>query len=403
MIVQQFLLWARGAPAAHRAEAVMGLAEAFLQGELPPDDRRDAQTALTAMLDDPSPMVRLAMAEALADAPEAPPHVIIALANDRSEIASVVLARSPVLLDADLIDCAALGDEPTQRAIASRPYLSVATAAALAEIAAAGALAALAANPGAEITEASLWRMVERHRSDPALRETLLRRPHLPLDLRHAIALASSDQLSAFVRESGFGAGRTERAFNDARDRATVAMALTATADDVARLVTYLRRTGQLTPALILRALLSRGIAFVEAAFAELTRLPLKRVAGLLQDQRGAGFQALYDRAKLPPRLKPAFEAAASAVREIGGDTSGEGMRLSAAMIDHVLYVCAGVSMGESGQLIALLRRYEAEAARDAARQAVGELAGAVAATLALEYLPAEPNEDGNGPVQDAA
>lgn len=389
MIVRQFLLWARSAPPDQRAEAVGGLAQAYLDGELLPEDRRDAGTALTAMLDDPSPLVRQVMAETLADAAEAPRHVIIALANDASEIASIVLARSPVLMDGDLVDCAALGDEPIQTAIARRPYVSVATSAALAEIASAGALTTLAGNPGAEIADASLWRMVERHGSDPALHQALLRRPHLPLDIRHAVAVAVSGELSAFVSESGWlGAGRAERAFGDARDRATITLTATATAGDVRRLVAYLRRSGQLTPALMLRALLSRSMAFVEAAFADLSRLPPARVAGLLHDRRGAGFPALYDRAGLPQSLKPAFAAAISAARETETDTAAGHAQLSQRMIERVLSACAGLPLAEGGKLMALLRRYEVEAVREAARETAGMLADEAALALTLDQEP---------------
>ncbi|HEX5867247.1 MAG TPA: DUF2336 domain-containing protein, partial [Beijerinckiaceae bacterium] len=215
--MRQLLAWARSAPPDHRAEAAAGLARAYLGGELSSAERRDAETALMAMLDDPSPAVRRTLAEALADSPEAPRPVIIALANDGGSVAEAVLARSPVLMDADLIDCAALGDEPIQTAIARRPYVSVATAGALAEIAAAGALAALAANPGAEITGRSLSRMVERHGADPRLRQALLRRPHLPLELRHALLVAGPGGDPA-----RHGSGRAERAAGDGRDRATL-------------------------------------------------------------------------------------------------------------------------------------------------------------------------------------
>ena len=54
-------------------------------------------------------------------------------------------------------------------------------------------------------------------------------------------------------------------------------MSKAADIEDMQRLVDYLRRTGQLTPALLLRALLSRSMAFVEAAFADLARMPLAR------------------------------------------------------------------------------------------------------------------------------
>jgi uncharacterized protein (DUF2336 family) len=378
LIVRQFLLWARNAPAHQRAKAVAGLAHAYLfDGKLSANDRREARTALTAMLDDPSPLVRQTMAEVLADAAAAPHHLVIALANDQSEVATLVLARSPVLTDADLVDCAALGDDAVQVAIAGRLYVSVATSAALAEIATPVALTALAENRGADIAEASLWRMVERHGTDPVLRRALLRRPHLPIDIRHAVALAVSDDASAFVRDRGWlSPGRAERTFGDARDRTTVAMATAAPPGDAPRLVAYLRRTGQLTPALMLRALLSRSMPFVEAAFAELTRLPPARVADLLHDRRGPGFRAIVDRAGLPDNLRPAFEAAVLALREIGSSAIDRGRaQLSARMLERVLAVCARLPEADTGHVMGLLGRLEAEVARERAREATGGLA----------------------------
>ncbi len=110
MIVQRFLTWVQTAPVGARAEATSALARAYLYSDLADRDRADAESALTAMLDDPSPLVRRALAEAFASAREAPHHCISALACDQSDIAAVVLARSPLLSDAELVDCAAVGD-----------------------------------------------------------------------------------------------------------------------------------------------------------------------------------------------------------------------------------------------------------------------------------------------------
>jgi uncharacterized protein (DUF2336 family) len=382
MIVRQLLAWARSAPPDHRAEAAAGLAGAYLGGELPSAEQRDAETALMAMLDDPSPAVRRTLAEALADSPEAPRPVIIALANDGGAVAEAVLARSPVLVDGDLIDCAALGDEPIQTAIARRPYVSVATAGALAEIAGAGALTALAANPGAEITERSLARMVERHGADPRLRPALLRRPHLPLDLRHTLMVGGPGGCPARP-----GSRRTERGVGDLRDRATLALAASAAPAEVERLVAHLRRTGQLTPALLLRALLSRSTVFVEAAFAELAELPRGRAAGLLHDRRGAALPSLLDRAGLPKPFRPAFAAAVAGWRVAASSgTTNAPARLSRRLVAETLSACATLAETETGKLKALLRRFEAEAVRDAARDAAEALPEPV--LLALEYKP---------------
>src|SRR5436309_16072187 len=104
MIVRHFLQWVRTAEAAERAEATSALARAYLYSDLSHDDRVAAEGAMIMLLDDASPLVRSALAEALAASPDAPPAIICALAADLPQIAETVLERSPLLMDADLVD-----------------------------------------------------------------------------------------------------------------------------------------------------------------------------------------------------------------------------------------------------------------------------------------------------------
>ena len=105
MLIRQFLTWAERASAGARADAACALARAYLYADLDPVDLGEAERALTSLLDDPSPLVRRALAEAFATAVDAPHHVVVALASDQSDIASLVLERSPVLGDADPDRC----------------------------------------------------------------------------------------------------------------------------------------------------------------------------------------------------------------------------------------------------------------------------------------------------------
>ena len=60
MIVRRFLLWARTAPAAARAQGAAALAGAYLRSAMSPEDRREAETALIALVDDPRYAIQLA-------------------------------------------------------------------------------------------------------------------------------------------------------------------------------------------------------------------------------------------------------------------------------------------------------------------------------------------------------
>ena len=84
MIVRQFLQWVRTASPGERAEATSALARAYLFSDLTPDDRAAAEGAMIMLLDDPSPLVRKALAQVLASSQKAPPAVVQSLAADQS-------------------------------------------------------------------------------------------------------------------------------------------------------------------------------------------------------------------------------------------------------------------------------------------------------------------------------
>ena len=239
MIVRRFLLWARHAPASQRAEAVRALAQTYLSGVLGAEDQVEAETALTAMLDDPSPLVRAALAETLCgSARRAPPRHPRACGGPGRDRPMGAAHGSPLLADGDLVDCAALGDGRVQAAIAARRRALGRLSAALAEIGSSRRSWCSPRNPGADILDTSLARMVERHGSDGALREALLERADLPVEIAQALAAAlaatsaASSAAAAGSRPSARRGSRARRASaRPSRCRAV------RTSDDVARLV----------------------------------------------------------------------------------------------------------------------------------------------------------------------
>jgi hypothetical protein len=64
MIVRHFLEGIRAASAAQRVEATSALASAYLHSDLSKDDAAAAEHAMLMVLDDPSPLVRRALADA---------------------------------------------------------------------------------------------------------------------------------------------------------------------------------------------------------------------------------------------------------------------------------------------------------------------------------------------------
>jgi uncharacterized protein (DUF2336 family) len=123
-----------------------------------------------------------------------------------------------------------------------------------------------------------------------------------------------------------------------------------------------------LTAGLLLRGLLCSNKHLLEAALCELAGVPMARVARFVAGGKGAGFAALYRKAQMPERLLPAFVAGLEAVAK--SRCSGPmNARPRLPIVTYVLEACDSVNRGEPDQLIASLRRLEAEAARDEARE----------------------------------
>src|SRR5438132_8271833 len=274
MIVRQFISWIRTAPAGERAEATRALARAWLISDLTEDDRIAAEGALLMLLDDPSALVRQAMAEVFCRSTDAPAAIVQALSLDQPSVALPVLEFSPLLIDADLVDIVATGNDEMQCAIARRVSLPASVCAAIAEVGSAAAALELIENAYAELAPFSWDRIVERHGHLAAIRESMLVLEGLPSATRMSLVAKLSDTLAQFVvAKNWLSADRAGRLANEAPERSTVNIAARSRGEAMQGLVRHLRATGQLTAGLILRALLSGNIEMFDADITELSEL----------------------------------------------------------------------------------------------------------------------------------
>src|SRR5579872_2505829 len=226
MIVRQFISWVRTASAGERADATRALARAWLISDLTDGDRNAVEGALLMQLDDPSPLVRQAMAEVFARSAEAPAAIVQALSGDQPSVALPILEHSPLLIDADLVDIVATADSETQCAIARRLHLPASVSAAIAEVGTAEAALEVIENPYAELAPFSWERIVQRHGHLAAIRESMLVLEDLPAATRAALVAKLSDTLAQFVvARNWLSAERAERIASDARDRSAVNIA----------------------------------------------------------------------------------------------------------------------------------------------------------------------------------
>jgi uncharacterized protein (DUF2336 family) len=297
MIIEQFLKWVESARASERTAAASALARAYLQSDLTIDERCAAEAALTVLLDDPSPNVRLALAEALSTSAFSPVHLITTLSADQSQIAGTVLVRSPLLADSDLIDRVALGAPEIQCAIAMRGQISSAVSAALSEVGCLSACLMLLENTGAKIAKLSLRRLVERFGHLAEMRELLLKDERLPADARHALVVKVGEALSDMpMVRALIGSARATRITKEACVRACLTLVDQSGQAEHAALVEHLRLSGSLTTAFVLRVLIYGKIGFFATIVAALSGQDETRIKAQLSGGRAAVLTALYRR-----------------------------------------------------------------------------------------------------------
>ncbi|KKX33755.1 DUF2336 domain-containing protein [Rhizobium sp. LC145] len=300
VIVQAFFRWTATARASERAKAAGALGRAYLSATLGREEQRAAALAMTYLLDDPSPHVRLALAEALAGSPEAPRAIILALAEDQPEISCTVIACSPVITEADLIDLAGRGDGLIRGFIAARPQLSRGAAAAIVEIGEENDVTILLENESAAIGRQSLRRIAERFGHSADIRSLLLDREYLPADARHLLvhhvttALTGSDLVRATM-----AAARIEHVSREAGNAAAVVIAGGVPHEEIPDFVEHLRGAGLLTPAFLIHALCAGKVDFFAGAVANLSGLEDRRVRAILATGRMHAVRALLESAGL--------------------------------------------------------------------------------------------------------
>ncbi len=372
MIIEAFLEWLETARTNDRVRAATALGEAFLRPDLQGRDRQTARLAMTYLLDDPSPRVRLSLAQAISHSCDIPREIVIPLANDQPEVANCVIKNSPVLGDMDLVDLAARGDDMTRALIASRPVVTPGVAAALAEIGEETDVVLLLENPGASISRTTLIRMAERHGDSAEIRSLLLVRTDLPTQARHMLVEHVSTALGSFMLvQATVGTRRIERIKREACDSATVTIAGNASIKEMPVLVEHLRKSGKLTPAFLMHCLCVGKIDFFAAAIVNLSGLAERRVVSLLGDGRHHAIRALYEAAGLARDISEVFVEATMLWRNERRKSSFANSDTLFCQLERK-YRDLADRQGAVGELLELVERLHISDRRQSARSYAG-------------------------------
>jgi len=171
-------------------------------GTLTDVERSIMTDILRQLVQDVEISVRKHLAIQLSNKPDAPHDLVIALANDESEVAYPLLLKSRVLRDQDLIAIIHHRTLEHQLAISMRDTVSPSVSAALVEAGEETVIRRLLENHNAEIARDTMAHLVEQSRRLDSLQRPLVHRSDLPPELAEKMYWWVSAALRAHIVEN---------------------------------------------------------------------------------------------------------------------------------------------------------------------------------------------------------
>jgi uncharacterized protein (DUF2336 family) len=346
-----------------RARVVGQLAVDIDSGRLSPTEWQLALDIMRAMAADAEIMVRRAVAASMKSSENLPHEIALRLARDDVTVALPVLENSQVLSDDDLNSILADGNGAKQVAIARRPQVSETVASAIVDTGNAAAVTTLVSNDGAALTEPLLKKTLDRYGQFETVKAAMVHRAQLPVTITERLVSLVSEKLKlTLAARHRLPADVATDIILDARERATVSLLSQNTSnEDAHALIQQLHASGRLTPSLVLRALCSGDMRFVEDAMAEIAGTSADKASLLIHDAGRLGLKALYMKCRFPEALYPAFRVAVDVIHETdfdGGKHDRE--RFARRVIERVLTQYQSIDVADLDYLLGKLKKLEA-------------------------------------------
>lgn len=346
-----------------RAKVVSQLAIDIDSGRLSPGEWQLALDIMRAMAADAEILVRRSVAASMKSSENLPHEIALRLARDDVSVALPVLENSQVLTDDDLISILADGNGAKQVAIARRPQVSESVASAIVDTGNAAAVTTLVSNDGAALTEPLLKKTLDRYGQFETVKAAMVHRDQLPVTITERLVSLVSEKLKlTLAARHRLPADVATDIILVARERATVSLlSQSSSAEDTHALIQQLHASGRLTASLVLRALCSGDMRFVEDAMAELAGTSADKASLLIHDAGKLGLKALYMKCRFPEALYPAFRVAVDVIHETdldGGEHDRE--RFARRVIERVLTQYQTIDVADLDYLLGKLKKLEA-------------------------------------------
>jgi len=302
-----------------RAIAAQRVCRDIRSNTLSEAERNFAHKLLKHIAEDSADMVRRALAVTLKNSPKLPREIALKLSADIESIAVPVLTHSPVFTDEDLVEVLKSKAAAKIIAVAKRVSVSDHVARAIIRFGDSHAVAEVAANDGALISEETASEMLDIYKNDDLIAQSMIARRDLPPKIvEKMITLVSEDMAVEMTKRHSvpvdlaidLATRSRERAVLDFIDQSWVAK-------DLQGLVTAIHAEGRLTPSLLIRAICSGQMRFAEQSLAILSGVSVQKAMLMIHDGGPFGLKALCVRAGLNAHMVQIIRAAVMIYRDL--------------------------------------------------------------------------------------
>lgn len=273
-------------------------------------ERDIAREILRLIARDLEVAVRKVVVTTLKASSDLPHDVALLLANDSFlEISIPILEFSPVLTDEDLNEIIRSAKQTAKlEAIAKREHVSYGVSSSLIHKGNEASIRNLITNRNSQISEQSLYKIIEDFRYRENILENLVERGGLSLTIVEKLTTVVSQKLrKQLVEKYNISSLASSEATEAAHDEVIVNMAQAASAAMTENLVSHLYQRQKLNPTIIMRALCRGDVEFFECSIAKLAQIPRANAHKLIWESGLQGFGAVYKAAAMPEQF---FEAA---------------------------------------------------------------------------------------------
>ena len=283
------------------------------------DERAFAHKLLKHIAKDSAEMVRRALAVTLKNSPKLPRDIALALSKDIESIAVPILTHSPVFTDDDLIEILKSKAAAKAMAVAKRISVSDHVARAIIRFGDSHAVAEVAANDGALISEDTASEMLDIYRNDDLIAQSMISRRDLPPKIvEKMITFVSEEMVTKLTQRHSVPVDVAMDLATRSRERAVVDFIDQAwVAKDLKGLVRRIYAEGRLTPSLLIRAICSGQMRFAEQALAIMSGVSVQKAVLMIHDGGPFGLKSLCARSGLSEGVSKVIHAAVVIYRDL--------------------------------------------------------------------------------------